>query len=368
MSETLATTSDANVLNEISGMHTRTEKIAAGLKRRHAVEKRFRAYGLMGIGFAVACVFFLFYTIIGNALPGFQETRVTFEIEFSKEIIDPEGSNDPKVIGGANYRKIVRDSFYALFPNVSGRRDKRELAKIISSGSSFIVRDMVLANPSLIGTTTEISLPLSADMDQFFKGGISAEVAESERRVSDKQIGWLRHLIADKRVDSVFNTTLFTAGDSREPELAGIAGAVMGSLYTMMVTLALSFPDRCRQRRLPGGIRAEKPLDAAHRGQHQQPRRRAVHRVRPVGARGVPEFLRAATLGAARGRHGAGADDAADRDNRRPRRAQGGAAVDPRSRFRHGRVALADHRPPRAAAGHARHPDRHHHRHGPGAW
>jgi len=242
MSETLATTSDANVLNEISGMHTRTEKIAAGLKRRHAVEKRFRAYGLMGIGFAVACVFFLFYTIIGNALPGFQETRVTFEIEFSKEIIDPEGSNDPKVIGGANYRKIVRDSFYALFPNVSGRRDKRELAKIISSGSSFIVRDMVLANPSLIGTTTEISLPLSADMDQFFKGGISAEVAESERRVSDKQIGWLRHLIADKRVDSVFNTTLFTAGDSREPELAGIAGAVMGSLYTMLVTLALSFP------------------------------------------------------------------------------------------------------------------------------
>ena len=39
-----------------------------------------------------------------------------------------------------------------------------------------------------------------------------------------------------------FNTTFFTAGDSREPELAGILGAAAGSFFTLVVTLLLSFP------------------------------------------------------------------------------------------------------------------------------
>jgi phosphate transport system permease protein len=39
-----------------------------------------------------------------------------------------------------------------------------------------------------------------------------------------------------------FNTALFTNGDSREPELAGIRGALMGSLYMLFITIALSFP------------------------------------------------------------------------------------------------------------------------------
>ena len=43
-------------------------------------------------------------------------------------------------------------------------------------------------------------------------------------------------------MEKKFNTTFFTAGDSREPELAGILGAMMGSFYTLLVTLCLSFP------------------------------------------------------------------------------------------------------------------------------
>jgi phosphate transport system permease protein len=39
-----------------------------------------------------------------------------------------------------------------------------------------------------------------------------------------------------------FNSDFFTKGDSREAESAGIWGAVVGSFYTMIVTLLLSFP------------------------------------------------------------------------------------------------------------------------------
>jgi len=219
-----------------------TDIVAKGLKRRHAKEKRFRAYGLAGIGFAVSCLIFLFVTIIGNALPGFQETKVRLEVELPQADIDPDKTRNPDVLREANYAKFVRDALYQLFPDVKGRSDKRELRKIPSSGSSFILRDMVMVDPSLIGKTVSIEFPLSADLDQFFKGGISGEVDESERRVSDKQIGWLRRLIDMGRIDSSFNTTLFTNGDSREPELSGIWGAIVGSFYTMMVTLLLSFP------------------------------------------------------------------------------------------------------------------------------
>jgi phosphate transport system permease protein len=44
------------------------------------------------------------------------------------------------------------------------------------------------------------------------------------------------------RLKTSFNSVFFQAGDSREPELAGIRGATMGSMYTLLVTLLLSFP------------------------------------------------------------------------------------------------------------------------------
>jgi phosphate transport system permease protein len=222
--------------------HSRTALISKGLKRRHAREKRFQLYGMMGIAFAVACLLMLFATIIGNALPGFSETRLQLDIHLSTEQIDPIKSGDPMIIGNANYGKIIRNSLRRHFPDVKGRRDKRQLVKMLSAGAGFILRNKVLDDPSLIGKTVSIWFPLSADMDQFYKGGISSNVAESDRRVSDKQIVWLRRLIEMGRIDSRFNTTLFTAGDSREPELAGFRGAFVGSFYTLLVTLALSFP------------------------------------------------------------------------------------------------------------------------------
>ena len=76
----------------------------------------------------------------------------------------------------------------------------------------------------------------------FLKGYIPRNVPESERRVSDKQVAWIDQLAAAGRLEKKFNTIFFQVGDSREPELAGIRGAAMGSLFTMMVTLALSFP------------------------------------------------------------------------------------------------------------------------------
>lgn len=68
------------------------------------------------------------------------------------------------------------------------------------------------------------------------------ETPEGQRKISDREIVWVDQLKADGRTASAWNTQFFFGGASREAEMAGIWGAVVGSALTMLVTLALSFP------------------------------------------------------------------------------------------------------------------------------
>jgi phosphate transport system permease protein len=68
------------------------------------------------------------------------------------------------------------------------------------------------------------------------------ETPESARRITDLEIAWLERLRAEGIVEGRFNTRFFTSGDSREPELAGIRGALVGSFLTLFVTLILCLP------------------------------------------------------------------------------------------------------------------------------
>ncbi len=68
------------------------------------------------------------------------------------------------------------------------------------------------------------------------------DLPEASRKASDTQIVAIEELKASGAVESVFNWRFFSSGDSREPELAGIWGAAVGSFWTMLVTFLLAFP------------------------------------------------------------------------------------------------------------------------------
>ena len=129
---------------------------------------------------------------------------------------------------------MVKKSLREMFPEVTGRRDKRTLYGLVSSGASFDLKDYVMAHPDQIGNTIQLWVPADDDVDMLMKGHFDRDKAESERHIKDNQIAWIDKLIAQKRIESRFNTTFFTAGDSREPELAGIRGAATGSFFTLM--------------------------------------------------------------------------------------------------------------------------------------
>jgi phosphate transport system permease protein len=171
-----------------------------------------------------------------NGWSAFQQTEIQLDIHFDEERFQVDN------LAAANYGALVKDSMHALFAEVTGRHDNKKLNKLVSSGGTFILQDMVMRDTGLIGSTQKIWLPADDEVDMFFKGYISRDVAERDRRLNDKQISWIDQLAAAGRLEKKFNTTFFTAGDSREPELAGIRGAVTGSLFTLTVTLLLSFP------------------------------------------------------------------------------------------------------------------------------
>jgi phosphate transport system permease protein len=125
---------------------------------------------------------------------------------------------------------------------VKKRKQKRDLYRLVSDGAAFDLREMVMADPALVGRTIRLWVPASDDVDMYNKGQIDAAVPEDQRRISDAQIERVELLREAGRLETRFNWRFFTSGDSREPELAGIAGAVLGSLWTMGVVLLLAFP------------------------------------------------------------------------------------------------------------------------------
>ena len=153
-----------------------------------------------------------------------------------------EGDPDEAKISAANYGAAVKAALRAEFPDVTERRDLRQLYAIVSGSASYELRNIALEDPLIIGTSREIWLPASDDVDVMMKGKISTESAEADRRVSDKQMTWLGALRDKGIIEKKFNTRFFTNGDSREPEQAGILGAVVGSFLTLAVTLVLAFP------------------------------------------------------------------------------------------------------------------------------
>jgi phosphate transport system permease protein len=217
--------------------------VNASLARRHAAERRFRRYGLIAVGTALTFLALLFFSIFANGLPAFWQTEVELTVNLDPEVLGlAEGQRDPDALAAADYAGVIKQALRAEFPDVTERRQLRALYGLVSSGAAFQLRDRVLADPGLVGTRQALWLYADDDVDVMMKGGLDREAPESERRLSNDQLRWIDKWLAEDRIQKRFNTRFFSSGDSREPELAGIWGAVVGSFYVLLVTLALSFP------------------------------------------------------------------------------------------------------------------------------
>jgi len=220
---------------------TTRQKVEKSLARRRAAETRFRLYGMASVFFGMLCLVVLFTDIASKGASVFQQTSLNTEILLDSDYLGLSKSSSAEDIRFANFEGLIKRHF-AKSLKPKGRKAKRELFKLISPGAAWQLQDLLLANPTLINTTISIELLMDDDVDQWFKHDQDLAKDEMNNRLSEQQLGWINNWVESGRLDTHFNTLFFTNGDSREPELAGIHGAIKGTLLTLMVTLLLSFP------------------------------------------------------------------------------------------------------------------------------
>lgn len=225
-------------------MNKTTDIVKAGLAKRYARERRFRLFGLSAIVLSISFLAILLITIFAQGLPALRQTYVQLAVNIDPAILQASASDSPEVLQkNRNYTKVLEKALNERFPGVTERKQKLALLKgILSKSAESDLRKAVLANPSLIGTQQNFWFLANDDIDTYMKGNIDRTAPEADRRIKDYQLAWLDDLEAKGQIEKRINSVFFSSGDSREPEQAGVLGALMGSLYTMFVTLSISFP------------------------------------------------------------------------------------------------------------------------------
>lgn len=212
------------------------------LAKRYRAEKRFKAYGVAAILFGLACLVILFTDIIGKGHSAFLQTYVYVEVNYDADALDISNVNDPQQLAIADYSAIVKSALREQFTDAKSRKQRRNLYGLVSNGASFTLRESLENNPALLNQTVGLWLLADDDIDTYYKSRGDNKDDAFVGRLNPQQVAWVETWIDKQQIKKRFNTTFFTSGDSREPEQAGIMGAMAGSLFTLLVTIALSFP------------------------------------------------------------------------------------------------------------------------------
>ena len=227
--------------NKIISPLEASSKVKNSIAKRRAKDNRLRLYGRISISLAVCFLLFLFYSIFSKGYSGFFQYYVTLDINFDRERIDPKGDLSENSLFDGDASVIVNESLFSII-QPTGRKEKKQAKKIVSSGKDIRITKMVKNDPSLFGTITKVKFALDDDIDSFLRGYIKRETLESERRISNKVIEYVDKLNEEGRITYEFSDYILSGSASGNPEMAGIKGAFIGSMLTLSVCLLISFP------------------------------------------------------------------------------------------------------------------------------
>ena len=212
------------------------------LKKRYNAERRFQWYGKIAIGLALTFLAVFMFQIFSKGYSAFQKTWIVTEVHYDKELllIDAESPSKDD-LENADYYDVAYKAMTSLDPGLPEEED-RQLIQMVSYKYEAEVKDLLLKNPDYLGKIVPIKLTASDDVDQVHKGNYPRDIPEKNRRVNDYQLQIYDMLNERGDILSEFNISFFTSPDSREAELAGIASSFMGTVFSILVCLAFSFP------------------------------------------------------------------------------------------------------------------------------
>lgn len=220
-----------------------TARVEASLKRRKAQEKRFRRMGLAAIGIALTFLVILFAGILTKGIPGFFQHYVTLDVEITPDRIDPMGDlSVASLYSGDSDALVLEAAMRSLGVDKKDRKAKKAVRSMLSSASGIRLINHVQDNPTQIGTTQSLKFAVDDDVDSFLRGFIDRETPEKDRRINDLTISLIDQWNDAGLISYEFSDYLLFGSASRDPEIAGIKGAFVGSIITLLVCITIAFP------------------------------------------------------------------------------------------------------------------------------
>ena len=221
---------------------TKTEQlVTASLKSRRRQETSFKLLGIAAIFMALFFLASLMFSILSKGLPGFFQYYITLEVELDRERLDPAGDLSDQSLFDGQAKMIIQEAILAE-TGAKKRKEKKAARKLLSNGSDLRLISYVKANPELLNSRQLVKFALDDDADSYFRGFVKKQTPEKQRRLSDLQIDYLDQLQADGLVSYEISDYLFFGSASRNAEMAGIKGAAIGSLLTLVVCFVIAFP------------------------------------------------------------------------------------------------------------------------------
>ena len=232
----------------VAGRGSLTEADARTAKR-NAREKRFRLYGFAAVCIGIGMLALLLASILSNGLSAFQQTTIQVAVELPADRLDPEGNRDP-----AEMARVTTFGYAPLLQNALARSvaaagievdpEEVDVSDMVSDESVAQLRDFVLRNPEVVGTTIPVEILANGRIDGFFKGRVTYASAELDRNVSPEQLRLAEAMAEAGMLETGFNWRFLTAPDASDtrPEAAGLGVAIIGSLYMMLIVLVLALP------------------------------------------------------------------------------------------------------------------------------
>jgi phosphate transport system permease protein len=217
-------------------------RVQASLKKRARSERRFQYLGIAAITLSILFLVLLFAGIFSKGIPGMFQHYVTLEVLLDKDRMDPEGDMSAASLYSGDARGIVNESLMNALGSLEGRKAKRAARAILSSASASRLTEFAIKNPEYIGEIVAVKFAVDDDIDSFLRGFIARETPESDRRVNDQTIEFVDRLNQASLISYEFSDYLFTGSASRDAEIAGIKGALIGSIWTLGVCLLIAFP------------------------------------------------------------------------------------------------------------------------------
>lgn len=221
---------------------TRTEKIVIdGLKARQTKERNFKFFGIFAVALAIAFLAILLISICSKGLPGFFQYYATFEVELTRERIDPRGDMSDQSLFEGEAKKIINEAVLE-FTGAKKRNEKKAARSLLSNGSDLRLVNFVQKNTDKLNSIQKIKFALDDDADSFFRGYIKKETPEKQRRLNDIEINYLEKMNEAGIITYEISDYLFFGSASRNAEMAGIKGAFIGSMLTLAVCFLIAFP------------------------------------------------------------------------------------------------------------------------------